>query len=347
MPNPISTAASAALLLMCLFPFGPSLADEEKEKDELRQAHQDFKKGRRAYDAGEYVSGLGLMEESLATLHRHEDRGMEAAPETFTEKETEAYFMAVAFGGSLGNRSLLTKIYLRHGCYEKARALAERSLAPFERLPSSLLEKYRETNLYREPMSHLRAVAKGLGRFEEAIEIQTRILEQDRETGRGPRWIVDSVAQLASLHRLAGNPDKSKAFLEEARALYEERWREKAPSEGTRRWVERWFIAMEERPEEQRRLAEEDLASVMAQDGDNRLERIFVHSRLADIYDELGEDEKRQAAVENVSSLLLEPDLQANSSLPSVARDVAGWLREAGRAAEAERLLERYGFCSE
>ena len=190
-----------------------ALAGEPTVKgSELRkQAVQELRAGHELYEAGYYARGLSQMERALAILQDNEKRGFEELPEAFSEKEARGFLKWIAFGGLYAWRKKLTNIYLDHGCHEKALSLAERNFALFKRIPNSLTEEVRRSEIYRNVLFGVREAARRLGQFDRAIRLQTQILELDREAGQGPLGIAYSLRRLASIHGEAGNSDEARA----------------------------------------------------------------------------------------------------------------------------------------
>lgn len=325
-------------------PAPASAADQEDAQ--LEAFRQEFEAGMAAYKAGRPAEGLRQMERAAVPLMIAETRGVQALPESFSEKEARGFQMSLAFGGLNGWRKGLISIYLRHGCYGKALDLAERDLFLLDKVPEAHGgEKMRMSYLYRDTLRYLRAANQGLGRLDRAIEIQDRVVRADRAYGRRRHVAAQGLLDLALLHRDAGDLAAARGFAGEARAAYEAEWSEQPPHERRKRWIEIRLRAAEGDQEAERADLEQRLAQAREAGTLDKQGRIFGYTSLAEVYDDLGEIEKRDGALAEALPPLLDPAPVTSENLPGVARRAAALLRKAGRTAEAEKLAEAYRLC--
>lgn len=346
MTNPIRCAASAALLLMLLCPGISALATEAEDRS--RELFREFKEGLRTYNEGQYALGLAQMESAFAPLQAEETQRLDEFPETFSEKEARGFLMVTAFGGLHVWRKKLTEVYLDHGCFRQAKVLAERDLFLFDKVPEDFGEApMRMSKVYRDVLYSLRSAARGLGQLEEAIEIQTRILAQDREFGRRPRFVASALWGLALLHQQSGNREMASALVNEARSVYQDIWLRTPPHELTRRSIEAQLLSAEGHYEEERRIRENQLALLLREEDVDSVNLIGAYTMLAEMYHDMGEGEKQRDALDKALPLLLSAETKESGYLVRMAHAAFQLLRKTGRATDAEKLAIKYKLCSE
>ena len=335
---------ATALAVICLAAVVPALADIDRER--AKQLSREINRRWDAVDSlhkeGKYAEAFAEMERLESALDADEDLWSALLTDSLSEEEFYQLAGSLAYGRLSHLRRDLADLYLRHGCYQRAAAVADRQLA--------LIRKVRDHQTFEEYMLFLQSAGKaavGLGQLDKAIEYEELILDFFRRMPAERDLIPLALQRLALLYMKAGRVDRARELVAEARAGYEELWRDKPPTDLARRSKEATFLLIEGRYDEASALLKDIIAVELEQQEPKRGWIGWSYTRLAMIHRKLGQVD------EEISVLKAGLRYQKEAKQPNLryvlgaARQLATALRKAGRMDEANALREKYRLCFE